>query len=220
MDLKERLNELKRKGLANIGEALKKNDTDSIYWNTEIVKEAEQLISRLENFEKEIDQLEEKSKGSKSADNEGVRVIRFKRKAQKLDETISPRIRGATRRNEFIEKLKSMNIELLQKGGSQFETYSGDLVGIAYASEHNPDHWFLGLPIRDYHSLVFICENEKEEVTHFILPPQIYQMYKSNFSTSGKHYKFNIHLRAGNYRLNIPGIGHLSLNEYRDKFSF
>jgi hypothetical protein len=218
MGLEERLDEIKGEALKKIEHAAKKGDIQALFENMRIVEKAEQLIRRLQEIGAATDVLEKEASG-----RDGVRVIRIKRSAkryvpEKVEEGVSPRMRGEILRNGFVQNLQSFGINLIRKKGSVYETQTKGLVGIAYASERNRDHWFLSLPPNDYDCMIFLCENEKGEVLSFILPGEFYHNHRHQFSDSKGQLKFNIHHRGGRYELNIPGGTKETLNQFEDNY--
>jgi hypothetical protein len=216
--LEKRLDKIKSETLRKIEQAASAGDTKSIFENTRIVEKAEQLIRRLQEIGAATAVLEKEASGKA-----GLRVIRMKKSVkryvpEKIEEGVSPRMRGEILRNGFVQNLQSYGINLIRIKGSVYETQTKGLVGIAYASERNPDHWFLGLPHKDYDCLIFLCENEKGEIRSFILPGEFYHNHKHQFTDSKGQLKFNIHHRRGRYEMNIPGGEKEALNQFEDKY--
>ena len=131
----------------------------------------------------------------------------------------SPRVRGLARRKEFINSIKRAGSTLIHQSGAMYLTDSGGLVGIAYASERQPDRWFLGLPDKDYIAVVLICERDDGEMMNFILPGDFFHTHRHNFSLVKGQIKFNIVHRGNNYMMTIPKAGNIKINQFLNNIS-
>ncbi len=211
MTLRKRITHIKENALNEIQKAAKKGDTNSIIVNTKLIEKTVSLFKNLDRIEAAVEALEKIEVTDSELDLFGVR-------SHEVEEELNPRMRGEIRRKEFNEKLHSQGIKLTRKGPTLYETEGGGLVGIAYASERNPYHWFLGLHPKDYCALVMLCENERGDVLSFVLPEEFYDEYKHKFSSSKGQLKFNIHLRGETYRMNIPRGDQVILNEFLDNY--
>lgn len=127
---------------------------------------------------------------------------------------------GREERKIFIQEAKKKGIILSEEKGPLYRDKLGGLVGIPYASERQPDRWFLGLPNKKYHNIVFICKNDRSERIYFILPYTFCAKYQDKFGTDKKtkQIKLNISLKNGIYTLIIPDSEPITINEYIDKF--
>jgi len=204
MDLQFRINQIKNERLRKIKEAATNSDTDSIISNSKILEEVERLEKKLNEISNTLDNLESYT---------------FEITNEKNIEEVSAKERGNIRRNEFIEKIKTIGINLIQKRGVIYKINDGRLIGIASASERIPNKWFLGLPGNNYDHVVLLCENSKKEVLSFILSKDFYKKYENNLSSdSNGQIKFNIYLRNGKYQINIPQTGNINIDEFIDKY--
>lgn len=119
---------------------------------------------------------------------------------------------GELRKSEFVKRANECGANLIKEAGRSRTLYknlkNNNLVSITYAAEDkNPNKWWLGLKYKNQNCLVFICINDLNEATNFIVPKSFIEKYKKDFSKNTKTggLEFNISLNAGIYYLNIPG---------------
>jgi hypothetical protein len=78
---------------------------------------------------------------------------------------------GREIREVFLKKLLQTGISLQQvKGETIYRAKSGEKVGIAVATERQPDRWFLGLPEGGFDHAVLLCQREGGDVIEIRLP--------------------------------------------------
>ncbi|MCP4112167.1 MAG: hypothetical protein GY749_42675 [Desulfobacteraceae bacterium] len=120
----------------------------------------------------------------------------------------------------LIDELKMMGIHLFHEEGTTYKTRNGNSVGIAYASERKPNRWFLGLPLKNYSSVVLICEDNTGELSNFILPENFLNSNIGKLShDENEQVKFNILLKGENYQIRIPGEGYCNINNYKNNYT-
>jgi hypothetical protein len=202
MDLKKRIENLKGKILTKIEGAAKKGDTEEILSNSRIVEEAEKLIKRWEEINSAVDVLEKRA-------NSNIIIPPEKILISKNFEGGSPKKKGKVKRNDLF------HVE-----GTTYKTQNGKLVGIAYASERLPNRWFLGLPLKDYNSVILICENKSGDFLNFVLPEDFLGRFLKKLSHDDfGQVKFNIFLKGENYQLRIPGEGYDNVDNFQNDYS-
>ena len=127
---------------------------------------------------------------------------------------------GKEERKIFTQEAKKKGIILSEEKGPLYRDKLGGLVGIPYASERNPNRWWLGLPNKKYQNIVLICKNEFSERTYFIFPYTFCAKYQDKLGTDKKEkqIKLNVLMKNGIYTLIIPDSEPITINEYIDKF--
>ncbi len=132
----------------------------------------------------------------------------------------SPKEKGKAQRERFVQKAKEKGLILIHHRGPLFKDPSGELIGIAYASECKPNRWWLGLPVESYNEIVLICESNCSEVVSFVFPFSFCQEHRGTFGTDkhAKQFKFNVSLTNGLYLLLLPGCNPIVINDYMNKF--
>lgn len=208
MNTNDKILSLKETTKAKIELALKNN-------NTGILIAAAKDLDLLERLEKQYKEIETTIS---SMSQEGIHHTIT---SQNIYESYKEL--GKRERKIFIEEAKKRNIILTPEKrtlGPLYRNESGGLVGITYASERNSNRWFLGLPKKEYSSIVFICKNNRLKVTYFILPRYICEKYQNEFYMDEKEtqYKFNISLKKDEQHLLTMPSTSIELNDYIDKF--
>jgi hypothetical protein len=180
MSLENRIQHLKKIALEKVEGAAKTSDTQNVILNSRMVEEIERLSNILADINVKVDSLEKKIKTPDSVTDNSVSQ-NSDQLISRLDSLVrsssiskyikdSPRVRGETKRREFVDSVKKAGINLIHQRGALYATEHNGLVGIAYASERQPDRWFLGLPDNDYAALALICETDDHDLLNFVLP--------------------------------------------------
>ena len=126
--------------------------------------------------------------------------------------------RGSQRRAAFLDKLKSLGIELSPHSGRTiYKTGGGKVVGIGYASERSPHRWFLGAPVGDYDALALLCERENGDVEEFLLPGELIGRHFGSLAI-GRQLKFNVVEQDGSFQLLIPGGLKQDIEQFRGNY--
>lgn len=211
--VEERLTGFKVGVLKRIEQAAKDNNSASVVAETRVLEELERLNRKLSEIKNALDNLESQPELGKSQEAVGMRLTKVRSGAED-DEELSFRAKGKARKKEFLGDLETAKITLVHEGGSKYRTKSGGLVGVAYASERQPDRWFLGLPSEDYITLVLLCETDGGEVLQFILTSDFFEKYRHQFSIVSGQLKFNVVRRGDRYLMLIPGIKAETINLY------
>ncbi len=118
---------------------------------------------------------------------------------------ISPRELGRRVRHQY-----AIDKGMKPRGGIVYE-HNGTEVIIPFATERNPDHWFLGAPVTTLRKgkrqfLILLCWKDNAELD-FVIPPDkvAYLIGRLTFNSSGQ-FMFNVAKRSGDrYELLVPG---------------
>ncbi len=176
------------------------------------VNETKNSLERLETKELSIES------GEFSNLNVGTRVNRPVSAHKQSVNGLSAKAIGKMQREELIKKLKGMGITLIQDRGAICKTQDGNIVGIAYATERQPDKWFLGLPDREYYSFILLCEDKKKEIKPFVFSNDFFKKHKNHFSKKNGQLKFNLVKRGEVYQIGIPGIEKININNFLNNY--
>lgn len=130
------------------------------------------------------------------------------------------REQGNACRDEYLRGLRTKGIELRRLRGRLFQTASGKRVGISYASERQPDKWWMGLPDEHYDIVILLCQTSTGETLDFVLPPdfvnKVWDRLSSTNKASKKQREWHVHRSGPNYELEPKaGLGHI--NSYLSK---
>ena len=203
MNITDKIFSLKKSTKAKIEHALKNNNTEIIVLAAKDLELLEHLERQYNEIKTAIDSLSQK--GSFNLE-------------KLLSINKSPKQIGKEQRDTFVKKAKDKGISLSKENGQLYRKKSGGLVGIAYASERIHNHWWLGLPIKKYCSLVFICKNDRLRTTYFIFPKAFCERYKFSTDKKEKQFKFNVSLKDSLFTFKMPDSEPIAINEYIDKF--
>jgi hypothetical protein len=207
MNVEDKILNLKEETKTKIEQALKNNNTDAI---VAAAKDLD-LIGRLEKQYREIETaiISFAQRGSFDMD-----------KSKKINKSFKQI--GKEERENFIREAETRGIILSKEKGQLYRDISNGLVGIAYASEceNTPNRWFLGLPNKEYRTIVLICRDEHLKTTYFIFPYTFCTQYQDKFGTDKKdeQIKFNVSVKNGIYTIKVPDSEPIIINEYIDKY--
>jgi hypothetical protein len=93
--------------------------------------------------------------------------------------------RGAQIRSAFLNRANDAGLKLRPYRGTVFSSPNGRRIGIAVATERNPNRWFLGLGESDFDAAVLLCAQNSGKVLDICLPTSFIAMYREHFSRSG-----------------------------------
>ena len=130
------------------------------------------------------------------------------------------RERGRRARQEFLSFLKSRGVTLRpEKGDAIYKRASGDNVGVSYASERQPNKWFMGLPTRGYVDAILLCVSESG-VNRLVLDRVFLAKYGASLSRSNGsngQFKINVVRRGdGEFSVKVRGAGSVPVRELGD----
>ena len=239
LNLEERLHEAKSKILQNMELDIHKGDVKKLLSWSELLQESEKLLISLQDVVLSVDKLESRLKFKISLGDaemepsklnslevntrtraQQVRHAEIAHTAREEDSVRSESLRKAQKcREEIVREMREgYGVILRPISKTLYETESGKIVGMAFATERTPGRWFLGLPERDYFAMILVCEKESGEQKRFVLPEPFCEKYADRLSTSGKQYKFNISERSGRFEFMVPGGGIEGITRYIDSF--
>lgn len=205
MDLGTRIERLKEKEMRKVEQAASQGDVAALVSHTRRVEKLDSLETQYKEIERTVNAIQNGSNAD--ACSPTLREM-------------SAKAKGDIRREEFVDAIQKQGYEINHYKKHVLYTIAPDkIIGIAYASEVQPNKWWLGLPVENYHAFVLLCENEQGLVNRFIFPKTFYNEHRSKFSRDqdGKQLKFNIMLQNGRYALKIPSHRDIYINIYLDK---
>lgn len=126
---------------------------------------------------------------------------------------------GKTLRMLFLKKLSEKGIHLENIKGSIYKSQSGHKIGIAVATERNPDRWFLGLPLNGFDNAVLLCKPEEGDIIEICLPKNFFDEYGNKMSQSAGQLKFNLARRGSGYVILVPGTGGVNVSKFQRDYS-
>lgn len=217
MSLDSKLLKIKSIALAKIEEAAKTGDTESIIANSKIIEEIERLAKKTKEIIISVEFLEKKMNTDLNLE---ISKNNFEPEISIPNGDIfTSRQRGKQKREFFIKKLREKNIQLNPFSGETiFSDEKGKIIGIAFATERQPNKWFLGLPERDYDAITLLCERENGVVLNFVFPRDFCIKYKDNFSKSKGQMKFNVVNRHGSFLLLLSGVMNPDITKFVDYY--
>jgi hypothetical protein len=122
---------------------------------------------------------------------------------------------GKKVRAAFLDSAQSAGLDLVPLRGAIFTAPDGTRVGVAVATERQPDRWFLGLAEDGFDAAVLLCQEDLSDRTLDIcLPSSFVAQHASYLSRSGGQVKFNVVRRGGRVALTIPTIGTVDVQQY------
>lgn len=221
MDLMVTLNQLKAETLEKIAKSAKDGDSGLVLHASESLDNIEELIGRLKQLAAEVDTLQAKIKEIGTVRASIVSQFTPKRNSTERTNVKSAREAGRELRAEFINKLASKGINLRPyKGETIFMTKSGKRVGIAVATERQPDRWFLGLPSDSFDHAILLCKRDIGEVVEVRLPSEFFSKHGNKLSQSKGQLKFNVLRRRHMYVVQVPDTEGVDPSNFSKDYSF
>jgi hypothetical protein len=130
--------------LSAISKSAGEGKTAMVLAESEKLKKIENLISRHMQITSELEGL--RSGAPQIAQQKARRIVASPVSESRSMQMVASRELGEQIRNEFLSKREAEGIHLnLIKGKTIFRTKSGKRVGLAVATERQPNRWFLGL---------------------------------------------------------------------------
>lgn len=208
--------------LSNISKYASEGKTDLVLSESKKLEKVEFLIDRHRQIVLELEDLRiNKSISdttSKSAQKESLGKDNIMIRSSRL---ISSRELGKKLRERFLSKLEEKGIHLQSmKGKTIYKTKSGKRVGIAVATERQPNRWFLGLPVGGFDHAVLLCQREKGDLVEVLLPEKFFVKYDDSLSKYKDQVKFNIVERGGGVLILVPRIGPINTTSFSGDDSF
>jgi hypothetical protein len=219
MDTKNQLIHEKAKVLKQIADAAQRGNSQEVLEAGERLKKIDSLIDRHEKLLRDISDLESEERGTHHSQNTrvGSRLVRGK-DLGRLD-VASGRGIGRALRMDFLKKASEDGINLEHIKGSVYKTKSEHKVGIAVATERNPDRWFLGLPFKGFEHAVLLCKRDTGDTVEICLPKNFFDEYGGKMSQSGGQMKFNVARRGSGYAILVPGTDGVNVSKFLGDYS-
>ena len=136
--------------------------------------------------------------------------------------SVSAKARGERRRKQFVERLSSSEgIQLRQVTGVLYEAPSGAIVGIPTASplDDSPNRWWLGLPGDKFNVAALLCEHGDGSIVALVLDQDFLKEFGPSLSRDHRgQEKFVVLHEHGSYFVQVPNVGRINADLYRDNF--
>ncbi len=208
----------KNKILSAISKAADEGNTDLVLAESEKLKKIENLISRHVQIVLELEGL--KSGKPQTSQHKIRRVVNAPVSETRSSQMVSSREIGEKIRDEFLTKREAEGIYLqLTKGKTIFCTRSGKRVGLAVATERQPNRWFLGLPVDGFDHAVLLCQRENGDVIDIPLPEKFFEKYGNEMSQSKGQLKFNVVDRGSGLLVQVPGTDGINGKSFASDYS-
>ena len=219
MDALTELQNERNKILSAISRAASEGKTDLVLAESEKLEKIKNLISRHSQIISELEGL--RSGNPQIPQQKTRRVIAKPVDESRSKQMLTSRELGEKIRNEFLSKREAEGIHLqLIKGKTIFRTRSGKRVGLAVATERQPNRWFLGLPAGGFDHAVLLCQRESGEVIDIPLPEKFFEKYGNEMSESKGQLKFNVVNRRSGLLVQVPGIDGINGKSFASDYSF
>ena len=221
MDALADLQNEKNSILSSISKAASEGETELVLSESEKLEKIKNLINRHSQIISELEELKGNRAIPPSAANNINQGAPKKVDVSRSTRLASSRELGVKIRSEFLKKLEVEGVHLqLIKGKTIFLTNSGKRVGIAVATERQPNRWFLGLPDGGFEHAVLLCQREKGEIIEIPLPEKFFMKYGQAMSRSKGQLKFNIVHRGSGLLVQVPGTNGISGTSFASDYTF
>ncbi len=193
-----------------ISSAASNRDVAKVAELSGLAKECERIETELTSLHRRVEAVKGSLKGSRSTSTTSAKPT-YSAEAAPL----SRRKVGKQARSEWIERLRTFGISL-NRHGKQYQTTSGQSVGMAFANELPglEDKWFLGLPDEPTDIVVLLCKSLEGNLHDIVLPVSDLTGGWSTLSRSSNGVKFNVKKDAGHLLLYVPGKELLDVTRY------
>lgn len=209
----------KNKILSAISKAAGEGETDLVLAESEKLERIKNLIYRHSQIVSELEGL--RSGNTQIPQQKTRRVVTGPVDHSRSSQMVSSRDLGEKIRNEFLTMREAEGIDLqLIKGKTIFRTKSGKRVGLAVATERQPNRWFLGLPAGGFDHAVLLCQHESGEVVDISLPEKFFEKYGNEMSQSKGQLKFNVVNRGSGLLVQVPGTDGINGKSFARDYSF
>lgn len=217
MDALTELQTEKNRILSAISKAANEGKTDMVLAESEKLEKIKNLISRHSQIISELEGL--RSGNPQMPQQKTRRIVTGPVDESRSSQMVSSRKLGEKIRQEFLSKREAEGIQLqLIKGKTIFRTRSGKRVGLAVATERQPNRWFLGLPDGGFDHAVLLCQRENREVIDIPLPEKFFEQY--TMSQSKGQLKFNVVNRGSGLLVQVPGTDGINGKSLASDYSF
>lgn len=173
--LTEEIDRALKEALADAKTAAEVGDTTALANATRRAEKAQTLAAQVKKLELEVERL--RAPEPQQARTNGSIVGELSAKAH-----------GEQRRRRWVAEHAP---SLKHEKGQIYRGESGARVGIAFATERQPNKWFLGLPAESFDEAVLLCETEEGDLDAFLLDERFLHEYGALLTRSGAGVKFN-----------------------------
>ncbi len=219
MDALTELQNEKNKILSSISKAASEGITDLVLAESEKLEKIKNLISRHSQIISELEGL--RSGSPQIPEQKNRRIIARPVNESRSRQMLTSRELGEQIRSEFLSNRETEGINLqLIKGKTIFRTRSGKRVGLAVATERQPNRWFLGLPAGGFDHAVLLCQRESGEIIDIPLPEKFFEKYGNEMSESKGQLKFNVVNRGSGLLVQVPGTDGINGKSFASDYSF
>lgn len=213
------LNQEKMELLEQISRAAKEGKSEIVLTASEKLRKVEALINRCKQLENDIAELQGGLKTNPEAVNK-YQVTPSSAPIKRID-VKTVREHGKEIRKAFLKRLEEAGVFLQQvRGETIYRAKSGEKVGIAVATERQPDRWFLGLPAGGFDNAVLLCQREAGDTIEIRLPKEFFVKHGSSLSESKGQVKFNISRKGNVYIVKIPGTDGVNAATFSSDYSY
>jgi hypothetical protein len=216
MNALEQLNREKDQVLSRISEAARKGRVEDVLRHCARLERTESLIHRYTGLVHEIDNLSRSDETTNDPQPYGD-ATKYGITREIADSKTGREI-GRIIRETFVDKLFKSGIELRQAKDTIYRTSLGNRVGIAVATERQPDRWFLGLTKGSFDHAVLLCHSEKIGTLEICLPKEFFAKYGNRMSTSNSQMLFNVARKGNTFSILVPGTNGISASEFLGKY--
>lgn len=213
METKNRLMNEKANLLKQIAESAQRGNSQEVLDAGVRLGKIESLIERYDKLLEDISDLE-------TRDRKMPNQVASRQASVDAMDMASGRGIGKGIRMGFLKKSSEKGIHLEHIKGSIYETRLGHKVGIAVATERNPDRWFLGLPLEGFDHAVLLCRHETGNTVEICLAKNFFDQFGNKMSQSGGQMKFNVARRGSGYVILVPGTDGVSATKFVGDYSF
>ncbi|WP_163336129.1 hypothetical protein [Desulfopila sp. IMCC35008] len=219
MDALIELQNEKNNILSSISKAASEGKTDLVLAESEKLEKIKNLISRHSQIIAELEGLRNNS--SQIPEQKTRRIIAKPVDESRSRQMLTSRELGEKIRSEFLSHREAEGIHLqLIKNKTIFRTGSGKRVGIAVATERQPNRWFLGLPVGGFDHAVLLCQRESGEVIDIPLPEKFFEKYGNEMSESKGQLKFNVVNKGSGLLVLVPGTDGINGKSFASDYAF
>ncbi|MCK4716198.1 MAG: hypothetical protein KAT54_05280 [Candidatus Marinimicrobia bacterium] len=217
MNIQKEIQQLKNKLVSNIRSYANSGNSTKIVFYSKILENLHNIESRLEGILNDFIETRNNFEDMSTVEHKIIGApIDMKTNFEK---NLTARQKGELARNAFVGMANKKGYSIQKYRGICYKGINNTLIGIAYASERQKRHWFLGLPKEEYDCIVLLCKHDKN-IARFIFDKHFVIKHFNNLSEDNKgQVKFNV-VTDDYYHsfLTIPNEGRVNITDYIDKF--
>ena len=206
--------------LSHISQSAREGNSDLVLSASEKLDKIARLIDRHDQIVQELEMLREDKTNSNISSPSAKQETPAKELPLK-SMAAAARRHGEEIREAFLRRLTGEGVHLqLIKGKTIYLTKSGQRVGIAVATERQPNRWFLGLPIAGFDHAVLLCQRDAGDVAEIRLPDKFFSKYGSVMSQSKNQVLFKIVQKNSEASVQVPGTEGIPVSSFSSDYSF